>query len=63
MILCLLSSDINQDLSKCLASTKDSKPVSELTRGDLRARASRSHLELKMESSSLDQVWIESSWK
>jgi len=47
MILCLLSSDINQDLSKCLASTKDSKPVLELICVDSRARASRLHLELE----------------
>jgi len=37
--------------------------VLKLARVDSRARASRSHLELKMESSSMDHVWIESSWR
>jgi len=35
--------------------------VLELTRVDLRARASRSHLVLKRSQAHLDQVWIESS--
>ena len=34
----------DQDLSRCLASTKDSKSVLELTRDDSKAHASRSHL-------------------
>ena len=44
----------NQDLSQCLASTKDSKSILKLARVDSIARASRSHQVLKEESSS----WI-----
>jgi len=63
MILCLYSFRYWQDLSRWLASTNNSKPVLELTHDDSRARASRSHLALKLESSSfgscLDRVGLE----
>ena len=44
----------NQDLSRCLASTKNSKSSFEARLVDSRSRASRSHQVLKEESSS----WI-----
>ena len=44
----------NQDLSRCLASIKDSKSSFEASLVDSRARASRSHQVLKKESDS----WI-----
>ena len=54
MILCLISSNIDQDLSRCLASIKNSKSVLGLTHVDSRARASRLHLALEWSQA----IWI-----
>ena len=61
MILCLISLRyFDQDLSRCLASTKDSKSRFRAARVDSRARTSRLHQVLKRNLTRWIKIWIKS---